>query len=84
MLSPWSSLVKSDCLGVLGVLLRVLALADLGVPLGVCAVFETRLAVDFNGVGFALDAVAFLRIVRMRVAVGLGKGDLILVCGLTR
>jgi hypothetical protein len=50
-------------LGVLGVLLGVLALADLGVPFGVCAVLEMRLAADFNGAGFALDAVAFLRIV---------------------
>ena len=50
-------------LGVFGVLLGVLELADLGVPLGVCAVLETRLAAVFKGVGFALDAVAFLRIV---------------------
>lgn len=48
----------------LGVLLGVLALADLGVPLGVCAVFETRFAADFDEVGFALGAVAFLRILR--------------------
>lgn len=52
-------------LGVFGVLLGVFALADLGVPLGICAVLETRLAVGCNGVGFAFDAVAFLRIARI-------------------
>lgn len=55
-------------MGDLGVLLGVFALVDLGVPLGVCAVFEARLATVFNGVGFALVAFAFLTIVRIRDA----------------
>jgi hypothetical protein len=48
--------------GDLGVLLGVLALVDWGITLGVFAVLEARLAAVFEGVGFALDAVAFLRI----------------------
>ena len=46
----------------------VLALVDLGVPLGVCAVFEARLATVFFAVGFALDAVTFFGIVQIRDA----------------
>jgi hypothetical protein len=44
-----------------------LALADLGVPLGVCAVLEAHLVADFKGVAFAFGAVTFLRIVRVEV-----------------
>ena len=47
----------------MGVLLGVLATVDLGVPFGVFAAFEARLAAVFRGVAFALDDVAFLRIV---------------------
>jgi len=73
--------------GDLGILLGVfLALANLGVPLGVCAVLETRLLADFEGLGFAFDAVAFFRMVRLGAARSRGtrSSGSSAVCILTR
>jgi hypothetical protein len=61
--------------GDLGVLLGVLAAVDLGVPLGVFAALEARLAAVCRGVGFAFDAVAFLRIVWILDARSRRTGD---------
>jgi hypothetical protein len=60
---------EGGAVGDLRILLGVfLALAILGVPLGVCAVFDSRLAADFNGVALAFEVVAFLGIVRLLAA----------------
>jgi len=60
---------NGGAVGDLRILLGVfLTLAILGVPLGVCAAFDSFLAADFNGVALAFEVVAFLRIVRLLAA----------------